>query len=144
LERRPDGIALHKVGRSQAPCAGRHAHACERKAKIYSLTFGSGEGARAKTKIKSKINFLSGGPGRSVTCQCTQYLSAKVRQLGAFEGESDFSLGMGVHHANMPTHHDLSGRDSCSFNCSRAHAPAPGAPARWVALPDDRVTRNGN
>src|SRR5262249_7838793 len=67
LERWSDGVPLHKVGRSQAASTGRDAHACERKAKIYPLTFGSGEGPRAKTKIKSEINFCSGGPGRTRT-----------------------------------------------------------------------------
>jgi hypothetical protein len=67
MDRRPHGIALHEVRRSEASCARGGVQACERKAKIYSLTFGSGEGARAKSEIKTTAKNRSGGRGRTRT-----------------------------------------------------------------------------
>ncbi|MGA9082582.1 MAG: hypothetical protein WB390_09005, partial [Pseudolabrys sp.] len=37
---------------------------CERRAKIYALTFGSGEGVRAKSEVKTTQKKIGGG-GRS-------------------------------------------------------------------------------
>jgi hypothetical protein len=48
---------------------------------------------------------LRGGAGRSVTCQCTQWVSAKVRQFGAFEGESELSVGVAPLHGRPARKH---------------------------------------
>ena len=51
---------------------------------------------------------IIGGPGRSVTYQRDQWLSAKVRQLSAFEGQKEISVGVAplyerLHYKNAET-----------------------------------------
>jgi CheY-like chemotaxis protein len=48
---------------------------------------------------------LRGGPGRSVTYQCTQWVSAKVRQSGAFEGQSELLVGVAPLHGRPSRKH---------------------------------------
>jgi hypothetical protein len=55
--------------------------------------------------MKPKANFLSGGPGRSVTYQRDQWLSAKVRQLSAFEGQNELSVGVAPFHGRLSRKH---------------------------------------
>jgi hypothetical protein len=53
---------------------------------------------RQKQKTNQSEQIEIGGPGRSVTHQCDQVLSAKVRQLGAFEGKNEISVGVAPFH----------------------------------------------
>jgi hypothetical protein len=61
-------------------------------------------------------NVLIPIPSRSVAYPGNQGLSAKVRQLGVFESENEFSEGIApLYHC--PQHEDCPDRDRHSFNC---------------------------